>query len=139
MSTMSPATSLARNDPRHLRAMFDRAADLARVHQVPSVFVGVVGAEGDLMVRDFLDFVEAELRVEDSVFRLLRERSVLLLTDVDRAGAEAVLHRLCADFAARFGTAREVALRCGYHQVGGGEVPTAKDVLPRIFDPELAH
>jgi len=135
MSTMTLPPQLSKTDPRHLRAMFDRAALLTQDHGVTSVFVGVVGAEGDLLVRDFLDFVEAELRVEDAIYRILRERAVLLLTDVRREDAVAVLERLKSDFSARFGTVREVEVHLAYVETAKGTAPTAKDVLPLLFEP----
>jgi hypothetical protein len=135
MSDMPVPPQLSKTDPRHLRAMFDRAAALAQDHGVTSVFVGVVGAEGDPLVRDFLDFVEAELRVEDAIYRILRERAVLLLTDVPRDGAVAVLERLKSDFSARFGTVREVEVHLAFVETKKGTPPTAKDVLPLLFDP----
>ena len=130
---MSPSTNGSSQDPRQLRALFDRAGELSRVHEVGSVFVGVAGREGDRIVRDFLDFLEAELRVEDAVFRLLRERAVVLLTDVDREQAGQVMERLQADFAGHVATAEPMKLAFGYHPVGPGGDPTAKDVLPALF------
>ena len=65
MQTFQTSASYDKGDPRHLRVLFERASQLSREHRLPSVFVGVAGPEGDLLVRDFLDFVEAELRVED--------------------------------------------------------------------------
>jgi GGDEF domain-containing protein len=103
------------------------------------VFVGVAGPEGDLLVRDFLDFVEAELRVEDVVFRLLRERAVLWLADVDLEAAQGVMTRLHDDFAARFPATIGLRLERGFHRVEPGTVPTAKDVLPLLFGPERSH
>ena len=88
MQSFHPTGVQDRGDPRHLRALFERASLLSRQHGLPSVFVGVAGVEGDLLVRDFLDFVEAELRVEDVVFRLLRERAVLWLAQSLPRGTE---------------------------------------------------
>jgi len=136
MESIHPTTTLDRGDPRLLRALFERAAQLSREHGLPSVFVGVAGPEGDLLVRDFLDFVEAELRVEDTVFRLLRERAVLWLADLDLDAARAVLGRLQQDFTSRFPTTVGLRLEVGFHRVEGREIPTAKDVLPRLFGPE---
>lgn len=116
--------------------LFDRATALAQRHEVTSVFVGIAGRDGDLLVPDFIAFVESELRVEDAVFRMLRERAVLLLTDVSQAQAQAVMDRLRASFVSRFApsTVFEVSLR--FHQVEAGRtVATAKDVLPRLFVP----
>ena len=136
MQSFQTDVAADRADPRHLRALFDRASQLAREHRLPSVFVGVAGPEGDLLVSDFLDFVEAELRVEDSVFRLLRERAVLWLADVDLAAAQGVMGRLQGDFASRFPTTVRLRLEEGFHRVEPGSVPTAKDVLPLLFGPE---
>jgi hypothetical protein len=139
MQSFHPSTAVDRGDPRHLRALFERASLLSREHRLPSVFVGVAGPEGDLLVRDFLDFVEAELRVEDIVFRLLRERAVLWLADVDLAAASGVMQRLHEGFAARFPTTLGLRVEHGYHRVEPGTVPTAKDVLPLLFGPERSH
>ncbi len=134
---MPSPQSISRNDPRYLRALFERASGLSRDHRVTSVFVGIAGREGDLLARDFIDFLEAELRVEDSIFRLLRERALLLLTDVDVAQAAIVMERLNSDFAARFASAQELRLDLGFHQTNPGTIPTAKDVLPLVFAPGL--
>jgi hypothetical protein len=139
MQSFHPSTAADRGDPRHLRALFERASLLSREHKLPSVFVGVAGPEGDLLVRDFLDFVEAELRVEDIVFRLLRERAVLWLADVDLAAAGSVIQRLHEGFAARFPTTLGLRIEHGFHRVEPGTVPTAKDVLPLLFGPERSH
>ena len=139
MQSFQPSQAPDRGDPRHLRALFERASLLSRNHRLPSVFVGVAGPEGDLLVRDFLDFVEAELRVEDVVFRLLRERAVLWLADVDLAGASRVLARLHQDFAGRFPTTVGLRIERGFHRVEPGAVPTAKEVLPVLFGPERTH
>jgi hypothetical protein len=139
MEGFHPSAMHDRGDPRHLRLLFDRASLLSREHKLRSVFVGVAGPEGDLLVRDFLDFVEAELRVEDAVFRLLRERAVLWLADVDLEAARGVLTRLYDDFAARFPSTLGLRLERGFHRVEPGTVPTAKDVLPLLFGPERTH
>ena len=139
MESFHPSAVLDKGDPRHLRVLFERASQLSREHRLPSVFVGVAGPEGDLLVRDFLDFVEAELRVEDVVFRLLRERAVLWLADLDLAGANGVLTRLHDDFAARFPTTVGLRVEFGLHRVEPGSVPTAKDVLPLLFGPERSR
>jgi GGDEF domain-containing protein len=112
----------------------DRASDLARVHRVTSVFVGIAGREGDLLAPEFIDFVESALRMEDVLFRLLRERAVVLLADVDRGKAEEIFERLRDDFSARFATASDFEMDLGFYQVDGhGGHATAKVVLPVIF------
>ena len=139
MQSFHPTSIPDRGDPRHLRTLFDRASQLSRDHRLPSVFVGVAGPEGDLLVRDFLDFVEAELRVEDVVFRLLRERAVLWLADADLDAAVRVMSRLHDDFASRFPTTLGLRIERGFHRVEPGSVPTAKEVLPLLFGPERTH
>jgi hypothetical protein len=131
--SMAQPSSIPKDDPRQLRVLFERAAYCSRVHQVSSVFVGVAGEEGDLLARDFLDFVESELRVEDAIFRMLRERAVLLMTDIDEQTARKVMERLAADFAARFGPRAEMPCAFGYYAVAPGKTPTVKDILPGLF------
>ena len=134
MEAMATDHSLSKHDPRRLRGMMDRASDLARGHQVGSVFVGIAGREGDLLAPEFIEFVESALRMEDAIFRLIRERAVVLLTDADRAQAEEIFERLRSDFAARFGSSMELDVALGYFQVDGhGGHATAKVVLPAIF------
>jgi len=131
MEAMTTDYSLPKHDPRRLRGMMDRASDLARGHRVTSVFVGIAGREGDLLAPEFIEFVESALRMEDAIFRLLRERAVVLLTDVDRGQAEEIFERLCGDFAARFGASTAFEVDLGYFQIDGHA--TAKVVLPAIF------
>jgi hypothetical protein len=140
MEAMAVTHSLSKHDPRRLRGMMDRASDLARGHQVTSVFVGIAGREGDFLAPEFIDFVESALRMEDAIFRLIRERAVVLLTDADRNRAEEIFERLCGDFAARFGSSMEFDVALGYFQVDGhGGHATAKVVLPAIFTAEERH
>jgi len=136
MEAMATSQSLSKQDPRRLRGMMDRASDLARGHQVTSVFVGIAGREGDFLAPEFIDFVESALRMEDAIFRLIRERAVVLLTDADRSQAEEIFERLRGDFAARFGSSGELEVELGYYQIDGhGGHATAKVVLPAIFMP----
>jgi hypothetical protein len=130
---MALPSSIPKDDPRQLRVLFERAALCSRAHKVPCVFIGVAGEEGDLLARDFLDFVESELRVEDAIFRMLRERAVLLMTDIDEATARRVMERLRSEFAARFAPSTDLAFGFGYFHVGPGKTPTVKDVLPVLF------
>ena len=134
MSTMPNSGFEDRGDPRHLRALFDRANALAQSHGVGSVFVGIAGREGDTLVRDFIDFVEAELRVEDNVFRLLRERAVLLLADVEEDAARSIIERLRGDFATRFPVIHELEIGLATHALVPGRIANAKDILPGLFE-----
>ncbi len=132
---MSQNPENAKRDPRRLRTLMDRASLLVRDHGVRSVFVGIAGTEGDLLVPEFIAFVESELRVEDGIFAMTRERALLLLTDVDRAQAESVLGRVAGEFESRFPSSAslDVSVRC--FEVGPGSAhPTAKEILPVVFD-----
>lgn len=131
---MALPSAIPKDDPRMLRVLFERAAFCSRVHAVPCVFIGVAGEEGDGIARDFLDFVESEMRVEDAIFRMLRERAVLLMTDVEEATARKVMARLSSEFLARFGPSGDVPAKFGYFAVPPGKTPTVKDVLPALFE-----
>lgn len=125
---------LASRDPRRLRGMVERAAELSSEHGVGSVFVGIAAPEGDLLAPEFIDFVESALRVEDLLFRIMRERAVLLLTDVDREAAESVLGRLRDEFASRFSRPEPFEATLGFYEVPAGtSTVTAKRVLPTLF------
>jgi len=130
---MALPSSIPKDDPRQLRVLFERAALCSRAHRVACVFIGVAGEEGDLLARDFLDFVESELRVEDAIFRMLRERAVLLMTDIEEQTARHVMERLRSEFSARFAPSTELPFGFGYFPVPPGKTPTVKDVLPALF------
>lgn len=122
------------DDPRRLREILGRAAVLSARHAVASVVVGFTAREGDRMFPDFVAFVESELRVEDSVFRMTRERAVLFLSDVGRDQAEAVVQRLLAGFQRDFPALDAPSLRVRYFEVPTGvEELTVKQVLPAVF------
>jgi hypothetical protein len=124
----------AKRDPRRLRALMDRAFLLMQEHRIGSVFIGIAGPEGDLLVPEFIAFLESQLRVEDGIFVLTRERAVLLLTDLDLAQAKQVVSRIRDDFAHRFPTAGDLPVVIRFHPVrAGGKQPTAKTVLPKLF------
>lgn len=135
MNGQSMQTSeAAKRDPRRLRTLMDRAFLLMREHRVGSVFIGIAGPEGDLLVPEFISFLESALRVEDGVFALTRERAVLLLTDVDLAQARAIVTRVHEDFANRFPSAGDLPVTIRFHGVkAGGKHPTAKAILPKLF------
>jgi GGDEF domain-containing protein len=129
------------DDPRRLRELLTRARGLASDHELTSVLVGLAGFEGDPAFTEVVDYVESALRVDDSVFRMTRERVVLLLTDVDEAGARRVVTRILADFREHFPAPADPSIALGFFPVsaGSGEV-TAKDVLPRLFEsPPRSH
>ena len=98
------------------------------------MLVGLGGFEGDLLFPEVVNFVESELRVDDSVFRMTRERAVLLLTDVDVQQARRVVERLLENFRERFPSATEPSVACGYFEVSGDVTHvTAKEVLPQLL------
>lgn len=122
------------DDPRRLRELFSRARELATAHALRSVVVGLAGFEGDLEFPEIVDFVESALRVDDSLFRMTRERAVMLLTDVDEKGAAGIVERLLNDYRDNFPAATEPAVALGFYEVApGDQFANAKRVLPQIF------
>jgi len=129
-----PLDRFVLDDPRRLRELLARACGLASEHALTSVLVGMAGFEGDPVFTEVVDFVESALRVDDSVFRMTRDRVVLLLTDVDESGARGVIERILDDFREHFPAPVDPTLSLGFFEVsaGSGEI-TAKAVLPRLF------
>jgi hypothetical protein len=122
------------DDPRRLRDILARTQALAAEHAVPSVVVGFAAREGDRLFPDFVAFVESELRVEDSVFRLTRERALLFLADVGQEQARAVVDRLLAGFQREFPALAALPFQVRLFEVApGGEELSVKQVLPAIF------
>ncbi len=133
---MASPSSIPGDDPRQIREHLLRSCDLATSHGLPSVVVGLAGAEGDLGVPEFLTFVQSALRVEDAIFRLTRERAVLFLADVNRGQATEIVQRLASDFAGRFPAVAEPDLVIGTFEVEPGQrTLLVKDVLPAVFPP----
>jgi hypothetical protein len=128
-------------DPRRLRELMERAEILAREHGLRSVVVGLAGFEGDTEFPEIVDYIESALRVDDSVFRLTRERVVLLLTDVDVEKASGIVHRLLAEFRENFPSSNEPAVGLGFFQVAPGVADVSvKSVLPNLFaTPPKSH
>jgi hypothetical protein len=128
------------DDPRRLREILDRALDLAERHALSSVLVGIAGEEGDPIFPEIVAYVESGLRMDDKVFRMTRERAVLLLTDVDACGAESIVRRLLAEFGERFPAVEEPTVGVASFAVAPGALElTLKLVLPRLFPgPESA-
>ncbi len=115
--------------------MLNRASGLAAEHSLVSVLVGVTAFEGDLIFPEVLNFIESSMRMDDLVFRMTRERAVLLLTDVDERQAQAVMHRLLEDFREAFPAANDPAIALAFYEVADASPPpTAKEVLPRLFE-----
>lgn len=131
---MTPSESDRSDDPRRIRDYLARSCQLANAHGLPSMVVGFAVREGDLMADELLDFVESALRVEDSIFRMTRERAVLFLADVDRDQAAGIVRRLLDEFQARFALRMPAAVSLGYFEVTPGvdELPV-RAVLPAVF------
>lgn len=129
------------DDPLRLRELMTRAENLAREHSLHSVLVGLSGFEGDLVFPEIIDFVESALRVDDSIFRMTRERAVLLLTDVDRNQATAIVDRILEDFRENFPSVAEPAVGLGFYEVTPApDDLSVKHVLPILFaSPPKAH
>ncbi len=128
------------DDPRKLRDLLGKAASLASDYSLHSVVVGIAGREGDLLFPEIIDFFESTLRVDDSIFRMTRERAVLVLADVDRARAEEILERLMNGFRERFSTAVDPEVSLGFFEVTPDERDvTVKHVLLALFTAPNAH
>jgi len=128
-------------DPRRLRELLERAELLAREHGLRSVVVGLAGFEGDSLFPEIVDYIESALRVDDSVFRLTRERVVLLLTDVDTEKASGIVHRLLGEFRENFPSSNEPSVGLGFFEVAPGVIDVSvKAVLPTLFaTPPKSH
>ncbi len=131
-----PMLADTNDDPRKLRGLLDRACDLAREHAVPSVMLGVAGSEGDLRFPEFVAYLQSELRVEDAIFRMTRERAVLYLADLDCARGQEVLERLSAGFNDEYPAMSPLAYEVRYFEVKpGASKLRVKDMLTQIFPP----
>ena len=128
-------------DPRRLRELMEREATLFREHGLRSVVVGLAGFEGDELFPEIVDYIESALRVDDSVFRMTRERVVLLLTDVDAEKASSIVHRLLGEFRENFPSVNEPSVGLGFFEIGPGvNDVSVKSVLPALFAaPPVSH
>jgi GGDEF domain-containing protein len=122
------------DDPRRLRELLARVQELAVDHSLQSVVVGLAAPEGAELFPELVSFIESELRVEDAVFRMTRERAVLFLTDVRRDQAERVVDRLRAAFDDRYPTIEPVPVSLSFLEIDAdcGDL-RVKEVLPRVF------
>ena len=128
------------DDLQKLRDMLGRATALAWEHAVPCVLVGLAGSEGDVDFPEVVDFVESELRMEDAIFRLTRERIVLLVADVDRAGAEDVVRRILINYSERSTRIDDPHVDLHFFEVSPKTTTlTVKEVLTSLFAPQLAQ
>jgi len=125
------------DDPRKLRDLIDRVADLANQHSLTSVIVGMSGDPSDLDFPEVVDFVESELRVEDAIFRMTRERVVLFVADVDEPGAREIMERILIGFQERSSTIEPPVVGLRYFEVRPKALDlSVKQVLPTLFMPE---
>ena len=128
------------DDPRLLRELLGKASSLASEHDLTSVVVGAAGVEGDLIFPEVVDYFESALRVDDAIFRLTRERAVLVLADVNRAQAVEIVERMVNEFRERFTAATDPTIVLGYFEVTPGLVDVSvKQILPVVFDPSATH
>ena len=101
------------------------------------MMVGLAANDGDLLFPEIIDFIESALRVDDAIYRMTRERAVLLLADVERPVAEEIVRRNFLGFRERFSTASEPAISLGFFEMSPRTLEaTVKDVLPQLFSPE---
>jgi hypothetical protein len=122
------------HDPLRLRELLSRAENLAAQHALSSVVVGMAGLEGDLIFPEIVDYVESALRVDDTIFRLTRERAVLVLADVDRRRAEEIVERLRSGFCEQYAQSAGPRVHLGYFEVTPQHKHlTVKEVLPTVF------
>lgn len=137
----TPLDRSTTDDPLRLRELMARAETLARDHSLHSVLVGLSGFEGDIVFPEIIDFVESALRVDDSIFRMTRERAVLLLTDVRHAQAAAIVDRILQDFRENFPSTVEPAVGLGFYEVTPEpDDLSVKHILPILFaSPPKAH
>ena len=128
------STYATTDDPRKLRELLTRTASLCRRHRISWVLVGFTAPEGERLFADFLRFVESELRVEDNIFRLTRERALLFITDIELPRARAVVERMRGGFRQDFPSLRDFELQTRYLQIDPTQREVAvKDVLPAVF------
>ncbi len=122
------------HDPLRLRELLSRAESLASEHALSSVVVGMAGSEGDLIFPAIIDYLESALRVDDAIFRMTRERAVLVLADVDRPRAEEIIERLLSGFAEQYAQVGAPDIHLGYFEVTPQHKHlTVKEVLPLVF------
>ena len=128
------------DDPRKLNRILERATELARVHSVGSVVVGLAAPEGDLLFPEFVNFVQASLRVEDQIYRMTRERAVLHLADIELVHGQMVLERLVDGFRDEFPALDPLNFETRFFNVAPGTATLkVKDVLTQIFGQRSVH
>jgi len=127
------------DDLQKLREILGRAMVIVLEHGLPSVMVGASVPEGQPEFPEVVDFIESELRVEDAIFRLTRERVVLFIADCDARGAQDVMKRILIGYCERSSRLHCPSVTLSYFEVGPRTgALTVRDVLRALFVPELA-
>ncbi len=131
-----PLEQTRNDDPRKLRDLLERVAKLAGEHRLTSVVVGMSGLESDLLFPEVVDYVGSALRVDDSIFRMTRNRAIFFLADADEMQASEIMDRVISGFHERFATTQKTLVSLSYFEV----TPEANDVsvktvLPALFAP----
>jgi GGDEF domain-containing protein len=94
------------------------------------------GLESDLLFPEVVEFVGSALRVEDTIFRMTRNRAVFFLADADEAQAAEIMERVINGFHQRFATNQNSAVSLKYFEVTpDAKDVTVKQVLPALFAP----
>jgi GGDEF domain-containing protein len=131
-----PLSQAQYDDPRKLRDLLDKMVNLAGEHRLKSVAVGLSGLDNDLMFPELVNYVGSSLRVDDSIFRMTRNRAVLFLADADLDRAREIMERVLSDFAEQFAVSDHSTVRFTYFEVAPGTPPaTLKEILPVLFAP----
>ena len=134
MSTQVAPVHAGPDDPLLLRDLIARTQQHGKEHELPSVVVGFAAPEGDRLFPDFVAYLESELRVEDAIFRLTRERALLFLTDVDETQAGEVIERLRDGFRREFPSLGDDQVQTRFLEISPAAHPlSVRDVLPEIF------
>lgn len=127
------------DDLQKLREILGRATNLALGHGLSCALVGASVPEGQPEFPEVVDFFESELRVEDAIFRLTRERVVLFVADCDAKDAQDIMKRILLGYCERYSRLHLPNVTLRYLEVGPATgVLTVKDVLRALFAPELA-
>ena len=140
MNLVKPMTKSSSDDPRRLRALVSRAAEMAQRHSLTSVMVGLTAPVGDLLFPDFIEYLKSALRMEDGIFRMTRERTVVYLADVDASLAEQVMDRLIGEFETEYPTFCDASPQRRYFEIAPPAAEASvKEVLTAIFAPPTYH
>jgi len=136
----NPMPGQTNDDPRKLSAMVAHASELAENHDVRSVMVGLTADAGDTRFPEYVHYLQSSLRVEDRIFRMTRERAVVLLADCEVEQAEKILTRLMSEFMDEFPSLTEPRFERRCVEVKPhGEKMRVKDVLTAVFAPRFLH